>query len=498
MITENYNANSIETLDFRTAVRTRVAMYMGSADNQGVLQCIREIITNSIDEATMGFGNTITVELFEGNKIRIGDFARGVPFGKREDGTEALEAVYMSAHSGGKFSNKTYQNVAGLNGIGAKGTALSSSFFQVWSYRDGKCATLQLIDGLKKLFEITDAKSTDRKSGTVVEFIPSQEVYNLETINIDFEEVKKMCHDWSYLSRGIAFELSNHITGENITYLSKNGLIDLMNDNAGKTLHRTPLHIEVTKDDVTAEIVMAWTNSRKEEWHCFTNGLENSEGGTSLTGIKTALTNFFRKKIHNEIDSDIFRRGLYYAVSCKVPNPSFSDQTKRKVNNPVLRGLCQRATNRMLEQFEREHKDEFNKIIEVLGREAKAEIAAEKAREQVLKAIKDVEKTQKRKVIDSDKLKDAEYLGQDSMLLVVEGNSALGGMSLARDVEHTGLMAIRGKIINCLSNTEDKIYQNEEIKLLLSAMNIVPGRYNADKLRYGKLAICSDADSDKL
>ena len=233
-----------------------------------------------------------------------------------------------------------------------------------------------------------------------------------------------MCHDWSYLSRGIAFELSNHITGENITYLSKNGLIDLMNDNAGKTLHRTPLHIEVTEDDVTAEIVMAWTNSRKEEWHCFTNGLENSEGGTSLTGIKTALTNFFRKKIHNEIDSDIFRRGLYYAVSCKVPNPSFSDQTKRKVNNPVLRGLCQRATNRMLEQFEREHKDEFNKIIEVLGREAKAEIAAEKAREQVLKAIKDVEKTQKRKVIDSDKLKDAEYLGQDSMLLVVEGETA--------------------------------------------------------------------------
>ena len=138
---ETYNANSIETLDFRTAVRSRVAMYMGSADNQGVLQCIREIITNSIDEATMGFGDKITVELFSGNRARIGDFARGVPFGKRADGTEALEAVYMSAHSGGKFSDKTYQNVAGLNGIGAKGTALSSAFFQVWSYRDGQCAT---------------------------------------------------------------------------------------------------------------------------------------------------------------------------------------------------------------------------------------------------------------------------------------------------------------------------------------------------------------------
>lgn len=493
---EAYNANSIETLDFRTAVRSRVAMYMGSADNQGVLQCIREIITNSIDEATMGFGDKITVELFDGNRVRIGDFARGVPFGKREDGTEALEAVYMSAHSGGKFSDKTYQNVAGLNGIGAKGTALSSAFFQVWSYRDGQCATLKLLDGEKKLFGINPIAPGERDHGTVVEFIPSQEVYNLESIEINFEEIKKMCRDWSYLSCGISFILHNHITNEKITYLSRNGLVDLMKDNAGRALHKTPLHIIVKEDGCEAEIVMAWTNSRREDWHCFTNGLENSEGGTSLTGIKTALTNYFKKRISGDSDSDIYRKGLYYAVSCKVPNPSFSDQTKRKINNLNLRGLCQRATTKMLEQFEREHKDEFGKVLEVLTKEAKAEVAAERARKQVLEAIKDVEKAQKRKVIDSDKLKDAEFLGQDSMLLIVEGNSALGGMAQARDPQRVGLMAIRGKILNCLANDDEKIFQNEEIKLLLNAMNIVPGKYDSKKLRYGKLAICSDADSD--
>ena len=193
-----YSANDIKTLDFRTAIRSRIAMYMGSADNQGVLQCIREIITNSIDEATMGFGNKIYLDLWEGNKIRIADEGRGCPFGIREDGTEALEAIYTMAHSGGKFNDKTYQNVAGQNGIGAKGVALSSDIFEVWSTRDNKCAYLRLKDGVKESFTIGPQERTH--TGTIVQFIPSQEVYNLEKIQIDFEEIKKMCQDWFYPS----------------------------------------------------------------------------------------------------------------------------------------------------------------------------------------------------------------------------------------------------------------------------------------------------------
>ena len=492
-----YNAQSIETLSFRDAIRTRVAMYMGSADNMGVLQCLREIITNSIDEATMGFGKRITVDLYKDNRVRIGDEGRGCPFGKREDGTEALEAIYTMAHSGAKFNDKVFQNVAGMNGIGAKGVALSADEFCVVSYRDGKYARLELRDGIKTNFEQGAQIMGDKKrTGTVVEFVPSQEVYNLEPIKINFEEVKKMCRDWSYLSKGISFILTDHTTGETVTYLSKNGMLDFMKEHGDKALHKTPLHITVAENGIEAEIVMEWTNSRSENWHVFTNGLENSEGGTSLTGIKTALTNFFKKKLNGDGSPDVLRKGLFYAVSCKVPNPSFANQTKTKVNNPELRGLCQRATNQMLEEFEYRHGDEFQRILELLTKELKAEAAAERARKQVLEAVKDVEKNQKKKVFASDKLKDAEFLGENSTLLIVEGNSAMGGMSQARDYTKYGLLAIRGKMINCLSNPEEKIFQNEEIKLVMSAMNITPGKYDSKKLRYGRLAICTDSDSD--
>lgn len=491
-----YNAQSIETLSFRDAIRTRVAMYMGSADNMGVLQCLREIITNSIDEATMGFGKKITVELFKNNRVRITDEGRGCPFGKREDGTEALEAIYTMAHSGAKFNDKVFQNVAGMNGIGAKGVALSADEFEVLSYRDGKMACLKLKDGIKQDFYIIDSLGTEKRTGTVVEFVPSQEVYNLEPIKINFEEVKKMCRDWSYLSKGISFILTDHTTGESMTYLSNNGMLDFMKENADKALHKTPLHITLSENGIEAEIVMEWTNSRSETWHVFTNGLENSEGGTSLTGIKTALTNFFKKKLKGDGSPDVLRKGLFYAVSCKVPNPSFANQTKTKINNPELRGLCQRATTQMLEEFEYRHGDEFQKILELLTKELKAEQAAERARKQVLEAVKDVEKNQKKKVFASDKLKDAEFLGESSTLLIAEGDSALGGLAQGRDYTHYGIMAIRGKIINALSNPDEKVYENEEIKLLLSAMNIIPGKYDAKKLRYGKLAICTDADSD--
>ena len=490
-----YNANSIETLSFKDAIRTRVAMYMGSADNQGVLQCIREIITNSIDEATMGFGKAIYVELSAGNKITIEDCGRGCPFGTREDGTEALEAIYCFPHSGGKFNDKMYQNVGGMNGIGAKGTALSSDTFEVWSTRDGETAYLRLEQGIKKLFTVAPSRNKNH-TGTKVSFIPSQEVYNLETIEIKFEDIKKMCQDWSYLYPQVTFFLKNNITGESLTYQSKNGLVDFMKDTGARSIHKTPLHIVFNENNIETEIVMEWTDGRLEKSYTFTNGLENPEGGTSLTGVKTALTNYFKKKVKDGGSPEVFRKGLIYAVSCKVPHPSFANQTKTKVNNPELRGLCQRATTQMLENFEKKHSEEFQKICDLLLKEVKAEIAAEKARRQVLDAVKDVEKNQKKKVFASDKLKDAEFLGEKSTLLIVEGNSAAASMAIARDITKYGILAIRGKILNCLAHPDEKIFQNEEIKLLLSAMNITPGKYDAKKLRYGRIAICVDSDSD--
>jgi len=489
-----YNANDIQTLDFRDAIRTRVAMYMGSADNQGVLQCVREIITNSIDEATMGFCDLIIVRL-KGNQVTVIDNARGVPFGLREDGTEAMEAIYTMPHTGGKFNEKVYQNVAGQNGVGSKGVALSSSYFRAVSFRDGKAAELILKDGIKESFTISPLLKPDL-TGTTVVFTPSPEVYNLEPIHIDFEDLKEMCRNWAYLTKGVCFSLFNDDTNETVTYQSNNGIIDFLKDSIKKPIHKTPLYINVKEDGIECEIAMQWAADRNEHWYVFTNGLANSEGGTSLTGVRTALTNFFKKKLKGEFSADIARSGLYYVVNCKVPNPSFANQTKTKVNNPELRGLSQRAAGQMLDEFSRRYAAEFDQILELLTKELKAEHAAERARKQVLEASKEIEKNQKKKVFASDKLKDAEFLGPNSTLLIVEGNSAMGGMAQARDYTKYGILAIRGKIINCLSNPEEKIFNNEEIKLLLSAMNIVPGKYNSSKLRYGRIAICTDADSD--
>jgi len=491
----DYTAKDIETLSFRDAIRERVAMYMGSADNQGVLQCVREIITNSIDEMTMGYGDTIQVFLDRSGEVTVKDNARGVPFGKREDGTEAMEAIYTMPHTGGKFNEKVYQNVAGMNGIGSKGVALSSSYFKAISVRDGQMATLILRDGIKESFKVEPAENT-KEHGTQVTFIPSEEVYNLEPIKIDFEDLKAMCKNWSYLTPKVTFKLNNLMTKEKVTYKSDNGIKDFLKDSITKPIHKTPLYISIEENGIECEVAMQWAASRKEHWYVFTNGLANSEGGTSLTGVRTSITNFFKKKFKGEFAADIARGGLFYVVNCKVPNPSFANQTKTKVNNPELRGLCQRATTQMLDDFARRHPAEFEQILTLLTKELKAERAAERAREQVLRAGKEIEKNQKKKVFASDKLKDAEFLGENSTLLLVEGNSAAASMAVARDVSKYGILALRGKMINCLSNPDEKIFQNEEIKLFLSAMNIVPGKYNAKKLRYGKVAICTDADSD--
>lgn len=493
MNNQNYTANDIETLNFRDAIRTRIEMYMGSADNQGVLQCIREIASNCLDEAIMGYGKNITIELYEENKVTISDEGRGCPFGKREDGTEALEAIYMTPHSGGKFSKKTYQSVIGMNGIGGKGVALSSDFFQVDSYRNGEQATLILEKGIKKDFFLKT--NTTHCAGTVVTFIPSQEVYKIEKININFEDIKEMCRNWSYLNKGIVFNLKNHITQETISFSSENGLQDLVADNVTTPVHPTPLYFELEDENEKVEVALQWTKG-KEKSFVFTNGLHNSEGGTPLTGMKTAITTFMKKQFKGGFDGDMARTGLVFAVACKTPNPSFANQTKTKINNPSLRGLAQRATGAALSAFQEQYPDEFKAIIDFLAKEKKAEQAAERARENVLKATKDIADNQKKKVFASDKLKNAEFLGQDSVLLLVEGNSAAASMAMARDVKKYGILSLRGKVINCLANPDEKIFENEEIKLLLSAMNIVPGKYNASKLRYGKIAICTDADSD--
>ena len=486
---QSYGINDIETLSFKDGVRQRIAMYLGSADMQGVYNAIQEIISNSIDEFYMGYGKSIKINL-KGNEVTIIDEARGVPFGIKEDGSNTLVDIFSKPHTGGKFNDKVYQSVAGLNGIGGKATCLSSIKFIVTSYRNGKFGEAEFHKGILQRY--SEGECSKDLKGTAIIFEPDPEVYSLEPIEISFDVLCEKCKNLSYLTKGLTFELTDK-DNKKVIYCAKDGLLDLIRDNVIKPIHSCPIYYELKEDGMEAEVALMWTEE-KEKSFTFTNGLHNSEGGTSLTGVKTAITNFMKKQFKGGLDGDMARTGLVYAVSCKISNPSFANQTKTKINNPQLRGLAQRACGQALNNFKEMHKDEFKSIVDFLAKEKKAEAAADRARESVLKAKKDISENQKKKVFASDKLKNAEFLGQDSTLLLVEGNSAAASMAVARDPKKYGILALRGKMINCLSNPEEKIFDNEEIKLLLSAMNIIPGKYNADKLRYGRIAICSDAD----
>ena len=492
----NYTINDIESLSFADGVRKRIAMYLGSADMQGVYNAIQEIISNSVDEFYMGYGDHIDITVTDSKRVYVQDYGRGVPFGIKADGSNVLVDIYSRPHTGGKFNDKIYSGVAGTNGIGAKATCLSSNYFKVNSYRDGKYATAIFENG--ELKDYSETIGNFKITGTAVDFEPSENVYNLEPIKIDYKVICEKCKNLSYLAKGLRFNLTCIECGKTISrdsFCATHGLADLLKDNVKSPIHNTPITFELIDGNVQCEIALQWTKG-KEHAFTFTNGLYHSEGGTSLTGVKTAITLYIKKKFKDDFDGDMARTGLVYAVACKVPNPSFANQTKTKINNPELRGLCQKATNQALTDFEKNNGSEFKSIIDFLTKEKKAEQAAENARKKIMETIKDVENNQKRKVFATDKLRDAEYLGPDSVLLLVEGNSAASSMAVARDEKKYGILALRGKMINCLSNKDEDIFDNEEIKLLLSALNITPGNYSSGKLRYGKVAICTDADSD--
>lgn len=489
----NYGIDNIQSLSFREGVRTRVQMYLGSDDIEGTYQALKEIINNSTDEAIAGYGNKIYIGISEKDNFAVvRDYGRGCPFGIRENGENVLVSIYSRSHTGGKFNDNVYKNVSGLNGIGAKCVCLSSEKFEVQSNRNGKFATAYFEKG--ELINYSEGNTKD-PDGTYVRFKPDSEVFKNGSIGYSFERVCNDIRDISYLYSGIIFEVENLDNNEKKTYCAKNGIIDFIRDNIEKPLHSHIIYNTIEENGDKIEIAFQW-GSKHEESYVFVNGLKCPEGGSPITGAKSAITRTFNSLSKQNFSGDSIRSNLFYVINCSISQPSFANQTKTKINNENLRTIASSCFSDALKQMNLKYKNEFDSIVEMLKKIEKAEAAAEKARKQVLEAVKDVEKNQKKKVFASDKLKDAEFLGENSTLLIVEGDSAMGGISQARDYTKYGILAIRGKIINCLSNPEEKIFQNEEIKLLMSALNITNIKYDSKKLRYGKVAICTDADSD--
>ena len=489
---ETYDINSIQSLDFREGVRTRIQMYLGSDDIEGTYQALKEIINNSTDEALAGYGKKIEIELDEKrNLISVRDYGRGVPFGIREGGENVLVSIFTKSHTGGKFDHNAYKNASGLNGIGGSCVCLSSESFVVQSFRGGKSATAFFKKGILEDYSECKCKNPD---GTRIDFSPDPEVFSNGPIGYDYDKICKDIQDISYLYPGIEFVVSND--EKTNTYCAKNGIVDFVSTNVKKPLHKHIMTGSATDGTDSVEIAFQW-GTKRETAYVFVNGLRCPEGGSPITGARSALTKTFNSITDESFDGENIRKNLFYVVNCKVENPSFANQTKSKVNNASLRTLTTTAFTNAIKNMNAQYSTEFSTVVEMLRKIEKAEAAAEKAREAAMNMEKKETESKKRKVSSSDKFKDCEKHGQDSMLIISEGNSALGGLMPARDVKYEALYAVRGKVKNLMKHPLEECLENQEVSDIILALGCgIQERYNSRKLNYGKVAIATDADVD--
>lgn len=479
-------------------MRSRIQMYLGSDDTAGIYQALKEIINNSTDEALAGYGKEIDIRLDEkNNTIEVRDYGRGVPFGV-VDGRNILVAIYTESHTGGKFDKGAYKNSSGLNGIGGTAVCMSSYQFLVRSIRDGKVAEATFNEGNLVNYNEMSIEKFEQEygstggTGTYIRFRPDEKVFTNAVEGFSYEKICSEIKNISYLNKGIKF-IVEELGGQKIEFYSENGIADFIKDNISKPLMKAPIICSASDGTDELEIALMYTGGVGESY-VFVNGLYCPEGGSPVTGAKTTITTSMKRLSGKDFDAELIRKGLVYAINCKVANPSFANQTKSKINNPNLRTLASQAFKEALEEFA--NGPDFAPIVEMMLKYQKAEKAADKARETILSHTKEMADIRKNKLAFIDKLSDAENLGQDAILCIVEGDSAGSSIAMGRDTKKYGILRIRGKMKNGLKADDEEIYKNEEIKLLLYALGIDINSYNPNKLRYGKIAICVDPDSD--
>ena len=490
----SYTANDIVSLSAGRAFREKIGMYL-SADRQEAINLgLRELIVNVQDEYEVYKPKDPFLKItLDSNthQITVQDNMRGIPVGLRDDGMNSLTAAFLIPHSGGKHTEGVYSSAVGINGEGNKVVCHTAKWLEVRVMREGKIWFQRFEsdeEGAKAIEDVKCIGECGTQTGTHITYVPDRAVYG--DVFIDVDKLCQMLREISYFTIGLQIQLI--IDGKKEVFISKNGLIDGLNTTNAIS---KPFSFFYETDDCKVELALQWV-SKSGEIRGYANGLYMPDGGVFISQFKSSLTRTFNSLAKTKYSGDQIRNVLDGFVSVKVKVGQFSNQAKTALANKEAGTATSTAITNALKEFMYRRGTDFDKVVELLNKVQKAEAAAERARKQVLEAVKDVEKNQKKKVFASDKLKDAEFLGENSILLIAEGDSAMGGLAQGRDYTRYGIMAIRGKIINALSNPDEKVYENEEIKLLLSAMNIIPGKYDAKKLRYGKLAICTDADSD--
>lgn len=508
----NYSADNIQVLEGLEAVRKRPSMYIGDTGIKGLHHLVYEVVDNSIDEALAGHADTIYVNILKDNSIRVEDNGRGIPTGiNTKEQKSALEIVMTVLHAGGKFDKDTYKVSGGLHGVGVSCVNALSTHLKAEVHREGKIWVQEYNIG-KPLYDVKSVGETDKR-GTIVTFSPDPTIFT-QTTEYRYDTLASRLRELAFLNKGIKLTLTDEREElEDGSFLSElfhseGGLKEFVQflDGGRPSLIAEPIYVEGIKNGIPVELAMQYNDSYAENVHSYVNNINTHEGGTHIAGFRRGLTRTLKayadksgllKNVKFEITGDDFREGLTAVVSVKVQEPQFEGQTKTKLGNSEVMGAVDIAVGEALGNYLEEYPKEARQIVNKVILAATARAAARKAREMV----------QRKSVMGGSGLpgKLADCSDNDPMkceLYLVEGDSAGGTAKQGRDRNFQAILPLKGKILNVEKAMEHKIYENDEIKNMFTALGVSIGTpeddkaLNLAKLRYHKIVIMTDADID--
>ncbi|MFL2612546.1 MAG: DNA topoisomerase (ATP-hydrolyzing) subunit B [Flavobacteriaceae bacterium] len=508
---QQYSADSIQALEGMEHVRKRPSMYIGDVGVRGLHHLVYEVVDNSIDEAMAGHCSKISVIINEDDSISVEDDGRGIPVGiHQKEGVSALEVVMTKIGAGGKFDKDSYKVSGGLHGVGVSVVNALSDHLTAVVHRDGKVWQQEYQKG-KTLYPVKEVGKTD-KTGTIVTFKPDLSIFK-DVEKYNYDTLANRMRELSFLNKGIFISLTDErkkVDGEflNEEFHSEEGLKEFIKflDENREPLIPEVIAIEGEKNDIPVEIAMVYNSSFNENIHSYVNNINTHEGGTHLSGFRRGLTSTLKKyadssglldKVKVEIAGDDFREGLTAIISVKVAEPQFEGQTKTKLGNKEVTSAVSQAVSEMLENYLEEHPSEAKIIVDKVILAAQARHAARKAREMV----------QRKTVMGGGGLpgKLSDCSEQDPALceiFLVEGDSAGGTAKQGRDRNFQAILPLRGKILNVEKAMQHKVFENQEIINIYTALGVTVGTeedskaLNLEKLRYHKIVIMCDADVD--
>ena len=508
---QQYSADSIQALEGMEHVRKRPSMYIGDVGVRGLHHLVYEVVDNSIDEAMAGYCNQISVIINENESISVEDNGRGIPVGiHKKEGVSALEVVMTKIGAGGKFDKDSYKVSGGLHGVGVSVVNALSDHLTAVVHREGKVWQQEYEKG-KTLYPVKEVGKTD-KTGTIVTFKPDMSIFK-DVEKYSYETLANRMRELAFLNKGIKISLTDKrkkVEGDflNEEFYSEEGLKEFIKflDENREALIPEVIAIEGEKNDIPVEVAMIYNSSFNENIHSYVNNINTHEGGTHLSGFRRGLTSTLKKyaetsglldKVKIEISGDDFREGLTAIISVKVAEPQFEGQTKTKLGNKEVTSAVSQAVSEMLENYLEEHPAEAKIIVDKVVLAAQARHAARKAREMV----------QRKTVMGGGGLpgKLSDCSEQDPALCeiyLVEGDSAGGTAKQGRDRNFQAILPLRGKILNVEKAMQHKVFENQEIINIYTALGVTVGTeedskaLNLEKLRYHKIVIMCDADVD--